>query len=247
MLRAMGIAFLVGGAAAMFYGRSAGAAALGLYLMGGSFVVTGAVLLVVGVTMSGRSKRAAQLRATGRKAWARVESVQDTGVTVNNNPQIKIKLRVQPYGEPEFEVVKRMTVSRLSVPQPGTTVAVAYDPDDHESIVFDDSSPDTPAPAVNVAGATGTADASELEPILRQKLTEAGVTGERQDEAVRKALAAASSGAGVVDLREFTRGPGYDAGDDKLDQLKKLQELRDAGTLTPAEFDAAKAKLLAEL
>jgi hypothetical protein len=41
-----------------------------------------------------------------------------------------------------------------------------------------------------------------------------------------------------------TAGP---AGDDPVDRLRRLGELRDSGVLTPSEFDAAKARLLAEL
>ena len=33
-------------------------------------------------------------------------------------------------------------------------------------------------------------------------------------------------------------------GEDRLDKLKQLTELRDAGALTPAEFEAEKAKIL---
>jgi Short C-terminal domain len=36
------------------------------------------------------------------------------------------------------------------------------------------------------------------------------------------------------------------AGGDRLDQLQKLTELRDAGSLSPEEFEAEKARILAE-
>ena len=38
--------------------------------------------------------------------------------------------------------------------------------------------------------------------------------------------------------------PPADGGDDKLDKLKQLTELRDAGALTPEEFEREKAKIL---
>jgi putative oligomerization/nucleic acid binding protein len=38
--------------------------------------------------------------------------------------------------------------------------------------------------------------------------------------------------------------PAADATDDRLERLKQLTELRDAGALTPAEFEAEKAKIL---
>ena len=39
--------------------------------------------------------------------------------------------------------------------------------------------------------------------------------------------------------------PAAASTDDKLDQLKKLGELKTAGVLTDAEFEAQKAKILA--
>jgi hypothetical protein len=39
--------------------------------------------------------------------------------------------------------------------------------------------------------------------------------------------------------------PAAPAGDDKLDQLQKLGELKASGVLTDAEFEAQKAKILA--
>ena len=45
----------------------------------------------------------------------------------------------------------------------------------------------------------------------------------------------------VIDDRAPSR-----AGSDHLDQLQKLTELREAGTLSPEEFEAEKARILAE-
>jgi hypothetical protein len=41
--------------------------------------------------------------------------------------------------------------------------------------------------------------------------------------------------------------PSRPAGGDPVDRLRKLGELRDAGVLSAAEFDTAKARILAEL
>ena len=52
-------------------------------------------------------------------------------------------------------------------------------------------------------------------------------------------------GAGRLGRRDGRRrGPAAAAPDDPLDELKKLGELRDAGALTPEEFEAQKAAVL---
>jgi hypothetical protein len=40
--------------------------------------------------------------------------------------------------------------------------------------------------------------------------------------------------------------PAVQSGRDPLDRLKELAQLRDSGALTTAEFEAQKAKILAE-
>jgi hypothetical protein len=43
---------------------------------------------------------------------------------------------------------------------------------------------------------------------------------------------------------QYAPPPPAGDGEDRLDKLKQLTELRDAGALTPAEFEAEKAKIL---
>ena len=43
---------------------------------------------------------------------------------------------------------------------------------------------------------------------------------------------------------QYAPPPPADGGEDKLDKLKQLTELRDAGALTPEEFDREKQKIL---
>jgi hypothetical protein len=50
---------------------------------------------------------------------------------------------------------------------------------------------------------------------------------------------------GYADEPVQAAAPAAPAGDDKLDQLQKLGELKASGVLTDAEFEAQKAKILA--
>jgi hypothetical protein len=57
-------------------------------------------------------------------------SVEDTNVTINDNPRVRITVRVDPPGEAPFTLVKTQTVSRVSIPRAGDTCSVLYDPVD---------------------------------------------------------------------------------------------------------------------
>lgn len=66
----------------------------------------------------------------GVTAEATVQKVWDTGVSINDNPQIGILLNVTPSTGPAFQVEAKKVVSRLNtgVIQPGVKVKVLYDP-----------------------------------------------------------------------------------------------------------------------
>jgi len=65
-----------------------------------------------------------RLMAIGAKTTAKIISVQDTGITVNNSPYAKFIVEVKPGIQAQFS----LTVSRLSIPRPGDSIEVYYDP-----------------------------------------------------------------------------------------------------------------------
>jgi hypothetical protein len=77
-----------------------------------------------------------ELVHAGSRAPGVVIEVKDTGTTVNNQPRVRLRLRVQPDGEPAFEVERKLLVSRLAIPRAGERVEVAYDPDDRDRFTF---------------------------------------------------------------------------------------------------------------
>jgi len=81
----------------------------------------------------GKSKRqkAQELFETGSKGVGTVLQVQDTGMTVNDNPRVKMAWRVEPLdGGEAFDVQKTTTVSRVEIPRQGDRHPVWYDPQD---------------------------------------------------------------------------------------------------------------------
>jgi hypothetical protein len=182
--------FLAGGIGAVVAlldgSASASGSSLGLEIMLGvwGLLVLGWVAAVLG----GRRKKrlTAALRDHGKTASAQLEQVEDTGITVNNNPRVRLTLRVRPEGQPEFEAHKTITVPRVAIPRIGQTFPVWYDPENQHKLVLE--------------------------------------------------LPDAASGDGA-----------REAAPDGLDELKKLGELRDSGVLSESEFEAQKAKILADL
>jgi hypothetical protein len=57
--------------------------------------------------------------------------VQDTGMTINDNPRVKMTFRVEPIdGGAAFDANKTTTVPRVQIPRQGDRYPVWYDPQD---------------------------------------------------------------------------------------------------------------------
>lgn len=83
----------------------------------------------------GKSKRqkAAELLQSGHPGVGTIVSVQDTGMTINDNPRIKLTMRIEPLdGSPAFDGYKTRTESRLTIPRQGERYPVYFDPADKE-------------------------------------------------------------------------------------------------------------------
>lgn len=105
-----------------------------------------------------------QLLVMGERAQATIVAVRDTGMTVNEDPRVELTLRFVPQGETApVERKMKMFVSRVAVPQRGSTVEIAYDPNDPERLSFRHDSvgapkAEAPAPAAPSLAKSGAAD-----------------------------------------------------------------------------------------
>jgi hypothetical protein len=61
--------------------------------------------------------------------------ISDTGVTINKNPYVKLHLRVEPMGMMPYETEVKAMVPRLSIPGPGDSVRVKFDPNNPEDVI----------------------------------------------------------------------------------------------------------------
>jgi len=78
-------------------------------------------LIKTAIDNAGKKKRLMQI---GVKGTGTIVAVQDTGITVNNNPFIKMEVEIKP----GVHAIISMTVSRVGIPRPGDQVGIIYDP-----------------------------------------------------------------------------------------------------------------------
>ncbi|MEA3014671.1 MAG: hypothetical protein QOD42_3216 [Sphingomonadales bacterium] len=111
------------------------------WLFGGMFFVCGLLPLFMGVVLrrAGAAKQAmaAELMRTGVRGIGTIVEVGDTGMTINNNPRIVIRMRIEPDdGSPAVERSKRATVSRVAVPRVGGRYPAWFDRADPDKWMF---------------------------------------------------------------------------------------------------------------
>jgi hypothetical protein len=127
-----------------------------LAIMGTIFLVVGVVLVIVGALLVRGARRRAELLAHGQPGTARISSVRQTSIMVNNQPVLDIRLAIQVSGRPEYPASVRQVVPfiRLAQVQPGGVLAVKVDPKQPERLAIDWDTPVGPgtgspgAPAV---------------------------------------------------------------------------------------------------
>lgn len=95
-----------------------------------------AILVVIYGRQKAKAKLAAELVQTGRRAVARVQSAQQTGVYINERPQLQVTYQVQPLdGTPPFVHTKKQLVDYGGIqPMPGLAWPAWYDPADQSKV-----------------------------------------------------------------------------------------------------------------
>lgn len=87
----------------------------------------------------GRQQAEAQrLMATGIVGRAMVQSLHETGITINQNPQVEFELLVSIDDRDPYPVTHRQVVSRLVIANfgPGASIPVRIDPTDAARVLI---------------------------------------------------------------------------------------------------------------
>jgi hypothetical protein len=166
--------------------------------------VFGLVFIPMGIapiafSILGRGKVAEKIALVehGKRCAGVVVSVEDTGITINDNPRVKLTVRAEPPGEPPFTIVKTPTVSRVNIPRAGDRCTVFYDAADRENkngITFDPVPGFTPTPATAASAPAPAEAAAPAGESLYDKLTKlgelraSGVLTEEEFETQKKKL-----------------------------------------------------------
>jgi hypothetical protein len=76
---------------------------------------------------------------TGISAPAVILNAEDTGTTMNESPQVRLTLQVNPAYGPSFQAVTTTFVGRLQIGMvtPGAPVTVRYDPNDMTKVAIE--------------------------------------------------------------------------------------------------------------
>ncbi len=109
----------------------------------GSIVLT--IALTIGITIFARrliNKTVGPNRGVlqnGMPAQAKIVNVRQTGVMLNNQPQILFDLEVQPPGGAPYRTQTKAVIPMVNIPQfqPGVEVPVKIHPSDPTQVVMD--------------------------------------------------------------------------------------------------------------
>jgi hypothetical protein len=200
-----------------------------------------------------------RLAEQGTHAPATVVSIAERGMAVTSGAEgivsntellLKTTLRVEPDGQPSFEVTKRISWPQLSVPSAGMTLNVVFNPDDHDDLMVDRDAPIVPAMhlrsgdampdldkllgAVKQARDESGGDRAKFAQEIRENLAEQGITAAKFDAGDGSLVLGGLGGLGAPQSPE----------DAKLARLEQLGKLKQSGVLTEEEFQAEKAKIL---
>ncbi len=135
-----------------------------------------ALVVLLGCSFSGMVERMTgedvnrQVRAHGLPARGTVLDIWDTGVKVNDDPVVGLRLEVRAEGRPPWVGETKALVSLLDIPrvQPGATLAVRYDPTDPSRIALageEEPAPEAAAGDAVPAGPVRIDDDLVVEPI----------------------------------------------------------------------------------
>ena len=202
-----------------------------------------APVLYFTITWNRPPRWAKKLQSSGQRATATIMDVADTGVSSGGGltVYVRLTLKVQPEGGGTPFVAKIETGnSRVGYMRAGEMLAVKYDPLNLKHVVIDDSSPGRSS----VLGTNAMPMDSALNMLSNLRPDMAN-----QLQSVLRGVASGNVAGGVYLMGSDGRlaqagSDADDGGSDIADQLTKLDQLHREGSLTDAEYKAAKTKLL---
>jgi hypothetical protein len=189
------------------------AADAGLQLTGGLLALTGIVMVVIGLVMIRRAAGTDRISREGIAGTAEIVGVRQTGMFVNNNPQVELDLQVQvigrsPYRAKVKEVVPLVMLSRLQ-----GTVPIRVDPTDPERVVVQWALVNQGGGAAGAFGGPGSRADESLGQVAAAMATSGSV------DAAPVFAEAAQASVSVEQIRAYLRANGI-SGTARIDRLE---------------------------
>jgi putative oligomerization/nucleic acid binding protein len=210
---------------------------------------------------------------TGVRGDAQILEMTQTGMMVNNQPRVKLKLRVSAPGVPAFEDKRTVTVPLIALGQlaTGRPLSVFLQPDKPKKYVIDWSG----VTDATTAAATSTGGGPFDSFYVRSQTGDGSVaSGGDAAQAIMAALKqhGIDPSSGTVDLRNLPgareavlaalRDHGIDvahqvamaspaipipATQEPVERMAKLKQLHDTGLISQAEYEENRKRILGQL
>ncbi|WP_432829443.1 hypothetical protein [Dactylosporangium sp. CA-092794] len=147
-------------------------------VVGGLLAAGGVVLLLIGFRFNRRYLMAQALRANGVRGTAQVLAARQTGVTLNEQPQVALNLRITAPGHGTYDATVKEFVPLIALGMlaSGQALTVLVDPQDRTRILVEWSFATPFAAPAAAAGPVAPADPAEQARIKAQILA-TGIPG----------------------------------------------------------------------
>ncbi len=102
-------------------------------------LIIGVGLVLVGIKARSRAQEAQQLKATGLAGQASIVGMRQTGVTMNEQPQVELQLQVQIPGRQPYQITKKeyVPLMLLGALTSGRPLPVKADPANLQNVVIE--------------------------------------------------------------------------------------------------------------
>ena len=226
----MGVIFVVVGLGLFIGLGSIPYAGGAMTLTGGIFAVVGVILIIAGLLAGKSASRTNQILQTGIAGTAQITGLTQTGMYLNEQPQIRMNLLVTlpgevPYAATHQEFVPLMLLGRLST---GAPLSVRVDQMDRSKIVIDWSGTGFAVPqAAPMMGAQPMAQA------FGQAAPMGSTPGSQTDESLAQVQAALAGSTGGMQVANPFSNPGQ--ANLSVEQLRGY--LRQSGLEAQAHVD----------
>ncbi|HVE75615.1 MAG TPA: SHOCT domain-containing protein [Actinomycetota bacterium] len=207
--------------------------------------------------MNWRADKSDELRATGIPGKATILEMTQTGVYINEIPQVRLKLRIDSQELPSYEVDKKMLVPHIALGalSSGNPLSVFIDRQDKDNFAIDWF----PSGGIKVnaegSGQLSVNDQGAQQAVL-QALKDHGIDPQsgavdlRQMPGARAAVLKALESHGI-DAAHATASADpatpVSESEEPMDRLEKLRSLKNANLITESEFQAQKKRILEEI